>query len=232
MDCRKWIVTNAICNASKYTHLSKWIEYADLMSLRKNVAVNYLGAGVSAIAPILALPWYIGLLGAKYWGLVSFIWVLQSILGLLNAGLAQALIREISMLIADSRFGKQKIAAILYGFERIYWGFAIAAGVLVICLANAIVVHWLKLGDISVETGRLVIYAAAIIFMVQFPVALYRSVIFGCGDQIRQNVIASAATLIRHVCGVALLFAYGSITSYKLCCLIEGMFFFFFQPFI
>ena len=175
---------------------------------------NYFGAGISALAPILALPWYISILGTKYWGLVSFVVVLQGILGLINAGLAQALIREISSLITAKEIGQKKIAGILYGFERIYWGFSICAGLLVACFANSIVTHWLKLGDIPIETGKLVIYAAAVIFVVQFPVSIYRSVLFGCGHQVKQNMLASIATVLRHLCCVAILYIHGSILTY------------------
>jgi O-antigen/teichoic acid export membrane protein len=185
-----------------------------LTSIQKNVVASYLGTGVSAIAPILALPWYISILGTKYWGLVSFIWVLQGILGLINAGLAQALIREISSLIILKENGQKKIAAIFYGFERIYWGFSFCVGILVACFADSIVTHWLKLGDIPVETGQLVIYAAAAIFAVQFPVSLYRSVLFGSGHQIKQNVVISVTTVLRHFGGVMALYIHGSILTY------------------
>jgi O-antigen/teichoic acid export membrane protein len=184
------------------------------MSIRRNVAGNYLGAAVSAIAPILALPWYVSILGAKYWGLVSFVLVLQGILGLVNAGLAQALIREISSLINAKEIGQKKIAAILFGFERIYWGFSIGAGITVAFFADIIVTRWLKLGDIPVETGRLVIYAAAIIFAVQFPVSIYRSVLFGSGHQVKQNVVVSTATVLRHVGCILVLYIHGSVVTY------------------
>ena len=184
------------------------------MTIRKNVAANYLGALVSAIAPILALPWYISILGTKYWGLVSFVVVLQGILGLVNAGLSQALIREISSLILIPRIGQRKIATILYGFERIYWGFSFCTAILVALFANSKVTNWLKLGDIPVETGMFVIYAAAVIFAVQFPVSIYRSVLFGGGHQVKQNVVISIATVLRHAGCVIALYVHGSIVTY------------------
>ncbi len=184
------------------------------MTIRKDVLANYFGTGVSAIAPILALPWYISLLGAKLWGLVSFVWILQAILGLVNAGLAQALIREISSLFSSAEDGTKRIAAILFGFERIYWGFSIATGILVACFAGVIVNGWLKLGNIPVETGKQVIYAAAIIFTVQFPASIYRTVLFGCGHQVQQNMVAAMATVFRHAGGVAVLCIHGSVVTY------------------
>ena len=184
------------------------------MSVRKNVLANYIGAGTSALAPILAMPWYISILGTKFWGLVSFIWVLQALLALVNAGLAQALIREISHLAIAKEVGQKRIAAILFGFERIYWGFSISAGLILAYFANNITTGWLRLGEIPVETGMMVIYAASAIFILQFPASLYRSVLFGSGHQIKQSVIISTATVLRHLGGVALLSIHGSIETY------------------
>ena len=117
------------------------------MNIRQNIIANYVGAGIAALAPILALPWYISLLGIKYWGLVSFISILLGMLGLANAGLAQTLVREFSRLVVDQANGQKRIATILFGFERIYWLFALAAAVLLWLFANTIVVHWIKLGE-------------------------------------------------------------------------------------
>lgn len=183
------------------------------MSIRKNIAANYLGTAISVIAPILALPWYISILGTKHWGLVSFVLVLQGILGLVNVGLATVLIREIASLITLEN-GQKRIAAILYGFERIYWGFALGASILTVCFASNIVASWIKLGDIPVETGKLVIYVAAVIFAVQFPVSLYRSILSGCGHQVEQSIVISITTVLRHVGCVLVLCIQGSIVTY------------------
>lgn len=184
------------------------------MSLKKNVAANYLGAAVSVLVPILALPWYLSLLGTKYWGLASFVWVLQAILGLVNAGLAQALIREISRISAHETDDRKKVAALLFGFERIYWGFAISTGILVACFADAVASGWLKLENIPSETGRQVILAAAFIFVVQFPVSIYRTVLFGSGLQVSQNMVVAVFTIIRHLGGVIVLYLHRSIATY------------------
>ncbi len=181
----------------------------------KNIAANYLGVAAASLAPVLALPWYVSLLGAKYWGLASFVWVLQALLGLVNAGLAQAIIREVSSFAADQQSGARRIASVLYGFERIYWGFSLLVGLLVAGLSGSIVSGWLTLGDIPVATGREVIYAASVIFVVQFPVSIYRSVLFGSGQQVKQNMVVSAFSVLRHVGAVfALIYVQGSIEVY------------------
>jgi hypothetical protein len=48
------------------------------MSLKKNILANYIGGGTVALAPILALPWYLAALGPKQFGLVSFVVMLQA----------------------------------------------------------------------------------------------------------------------------------------------------------
>lgn len=64
--------------------------------LIKNISSNYLAAVTAALAPLLAVQWYLDSIGAYKFGLISFITTLQVVLGLLDAGLSQALIREFS----------------------------------------------------------------------------------------------------------------------------------------
>lgn len=184
------------------------------MSIRRNIAANYVGAGVAALAPVLALPWYISLLGMKYWGLISFISILLGILGLASAGLAQTLVREFSRLLVDQDNGQKRIATILFGFERIYWLFALATALVLCLFANTIVSHWIKLGDIPVELGRAVVYGAAAIFATMFPVAVYRSVLLGCGEQVRQNILLSGGAVLKHAGCVFALLCFPSIYTY------------------
>lgn len=184
------------------------------MNIRRNIAANYIGVGIASITPILALPWYIQILGMKYWGLISFISILLGILGLANAGLAQTLVREFSRLAGDQENGQKRIATILLGFERIYWLFAFAAAVLVCIFASSIVAHWIKLGDIPTEYGLAVVYAAAALFASIFPVAVYRSVLRGCGEQVKQNAVLSGGAVIKHAGGVFALLCFPSIYTY------------------
>lgn len=135
-------------------------------------------------------------------------------LGLASAGLAQTLVREFSRLVVDQESGQKRIATILFGFERIYWLFAIAAAALLCLFANTIVVHWIKLGDIPAEVGRAVVYGAAALFATLFPVAVYRSVLLGCGEQVKQNVLLSGGSVIKHAGGVIVLSFFPSIYTF------------------
>jgi len=184
------------------------------MSLRGNILANYVGAGVVAISPILALPWYLSLLGVKQFGLLSFIATLQVVLTLIDAGMSQSLVREFTLRLDNEKGSTLKAAALLFGFERIYWLFALLIGGLTMLLASFIASHWLNLGSLAIELGVLAVYGAAILFMVQFPGSVYRSVLVAGQAHVELNGILVASALFRHIGGVVVLLLWPTIAAY------------------
>lgn len=184
------------------------------MPLRRNILANYLGMGAVVLAPILALPWYLSELGPKQFGLIGFITMLQAILGLLDAGMSQALVREVAVRFDTSDGGRYGTASLLLGFERIYWGFALCAGLVVTLLADTIAKHWLNLDGLPVTTGQQAVYGAAAIFAAQFPGSIYRSLLVGGQAQVALNSIMASGALLRHVGGVAVIIAWPALSAY------------------
>jgi len=184
------------------------------MSLKKNILANYIGAGAVALAPVLALPWYLAALGPKQFGLVGFVVMLQAVLGLLDAGMSQALVREFAVRTLRINGERLSMAALLFGFERIYWVFAISAACVTLLLANVIATHWLNLGDLPVALGREAIYGAAAIFAVQFPGSVYRSLLVGAQAQVALNGVMFGGALLRHVGGVIVVLLWPTLTTF------------------
>ncbi len=184
------------------------------MLLRRNILANYLGTGAVVLAPILALPWYLSELGPKQFGLIGFMAMLQAILGLLDAGMSQAMVREVAVRFDTTDKGRYRTASLLYGFERVYWAFAFCAGFVVVLLADTIATHWLNLDGLPVTTGREAIYGAAAIFAAQFPGSIYRSLLVGGQAQVALNGIMAGGTLLRHVGGVAVVFVWPTLSAY------------------
>lgn len=183
--------------------------------MKRNILANYLGTGVTVLAPILALPWYLSVLGAKQYGLIGFIAMLQGmILGLLDAGMSQALVREVAARFDMTALGRQRTASLLFGFERIYWLFALCAGLVVALLADTIATHWLKLEGLPVATGREAVYGAAALFAAQFLGSIYRSVLVGTQAQITLNAIMAVGALLRHLGGVAVVVVWPTLLAY------------------
>ncbi len=197
------------------------------MTLVKNALSNYLGAGVVILAPIIALPWYLNALGAKQYGLVSFIAFLQTILGLLDAGIGQALIHEFAVRYGSSAAARRDAAAILYGFERIYWIFSFCVGCVLFLSAGFISDYWLKLDGISTSLGVFAVYGSAAIFMFQFPGFVYRSFLVGVQAQTSLGVVTMVSTLLRHGGAVLILQTYPTLYAYivwhAICLLLETL---------
>lgn len=184
------------------------------MPLRRNILANYLGMGAVVLAPVLALPWYFSELGPRQFGLIGFIAMLQAILGLLDAGMSQALVREVAVRFDTTDKGRYRTASLLYGFERIYWVFALCAGFVVVLLADTIATHWLNLDGLPVTTGREAVYGAAAIFAAQFPGSIYRSLLVGGQAQIALNGIMAGGTLLRHAGGVVVVAVWPTLSAY------------------
>ena len=184
------------------------------MGLRKNILANYLGAGTIALAPILALPWYLQALGPKQFGLISFITMLQALFGILDAGTSQALVREFAVRFNAGKDGRRDAASLLFGFERLYWIFAVATGAAVLMLSNVISSHWLVLGDLPLSTGTAAVCGAGFLFAVQFPGSVYRSLLVGVQAQVSLNSVMLTAALMRHIGGVAVLQFWPTLYAY------------------
>lgn len=183
-------------------------------SLPRNILANYVGTGAIALAPILALPWYLSALGPRQFGLVGFVTTLQAVLNLLDAGMSQALVREISIRAAGEGAAKPRTAALLYGFERVYWILALVAGIGLVMLAGPIARHWLHLEGTSERVGHVAVAGAATIFAMTFPGSLYRSLLVGTEHQVVLNKIQLGATLLRHGGAVLAVNLWPSLTTY------------------
>lgn len=186
------------------------------MPLKQNILANYVGTGVGALAPLLALPFYLSALGPTQFGLVAFIAMLQALLGLIDAGMSQALVREFALRANPTDAGRLRSSALLFGFERIYWVFALAVGLTTVLLASSIASHWLKLDGLPLELGRDAIYGAAVIFACLFPGSVYRSVLVGAQAQITLNALVLCSALIRHGGGVLIVLIWPTLNAYLL----------------
>lgn len=182
--------------------------------LQRNILANYLGAGTVALAPILALPWYLAALGPQQFGLIGFIVMLQAILGLLDAGMSQALVREVAVRLDATAGGQQRTASLLFGFERLYWLFGFGAGGLTLLAADFVAAHWLNLGGLPAVAGQQAVYGAAFIFAAQFPGSLYRSVLIGAQAQVALNASMLGGALVRHAGGVLVVLFWPSLSTY------------------
>ena len=184
------------------------------MALRRTILANYAGAAAVALAPVLALPWYLGALGPKQFGLIGFIVMLQAVLGLLDAGMSQSLVREIAVRLGMNVTGKQSAAALLFGFERIYWLFGLCVGSITFLGADRVAARWLNLADLPQTMGTQAVCGAALLFAVQFPGSVYRSLLVGAQAQIPLNGLTVGGALLRHAGAVLIVHCWPTLLAY------------------
>lgn len=184
------------------------------MSLRRNIIANYCGAIAVVAGPLLAMPYYLSILGASQFGLISFVILVQMILGLLDAGLSQALVREVTIRFNPLAAQQRSAADLLYGFERIYWLFALIAGLVLAVFSKLIAEQWLNLNNLPIYLGQQAVIGAAVIFMVQFPGSVYKSLLLGSQSQVSLNSITFISAVARHVGSVLLVMHYSMLMAY------------------
>ena len=182
--------------------------------MKRNIIANYFGAGCVALAPVLALPWYLSSLGPEMFGLIGFVALVQALMGLIDAGMSQALVRAFSVQIDEGVDGRAGAADLLLGFERLYWCCALGAGALIFSFSHEIAAYWLVLEKVSVNQGQYALWGAAAIFMLQFPGSVYRSVLVGAQAQVQLNSVLAFAAVLRHLGGVVVVSIWPTLEAY------------------
>lgn len=188
------------------------------MSLKKNILAIYVATGVIALAPLLAMPWYLSALGPGQFGLIGFVMMLQAVFGLLDAGMSQALVRE----FAGRLHGKgplhdeQGAALLLRGFERVYWLLGLVVAGIAMLFSGGIAANWLKLGDVPFALGQLAVQGSAALFAVQFPGSLYRSLLVGAQAHVPLSRLMLGFAVLRHGGGVAVVMLFPGLGVYLL----------------
>jgi len=169
------------------------------MSLRKTAVANYVAAAIAAGAPLLALPFYVNGLGPEGWGLVSFAMTLAVTVGMLEVGISQRLVRDLSLLAhrQQSEFSRVTRAVEVY-----YWAAAIVLSLAVAALAPLVVGRWLNLPASHQQEGHHTIYFCAVLLLTQIPNAAYRSFLVATDRQVPLCAHTALVNLAKHGGGV------------------------------
>lgn len=200
----------------RISNISNHILKIKITKYNKNVTFNYLGTAAAVTGPLIALPWYLSILGAENFGLIGFIITLQGILLLLESGLSQVSYREFAVKLNKFKSDLPAAANLLSGFEKIYWSLSLAAAFLIISFSGLIAENWIVLDEKSIPLGKQAVYGAAIIFIFQFPGGLYKGFLQAAEEQVVLNTILISCIILRHLFGVLIVFYLPSLLTYIL----------------
>lgn len=167
--------------------------------MRKNILANYCGTAVAVLSPLLALPFYVRVLGPAGWGMLSFAFTLVALLGLIEVGLGQRLTRDIALCTRESPV---RASSLLKGLERVYWAAAATLALMLAVSGPVIATDWIR-GDSRVALQMT--WFASSLLLTQLPSSVYRSALLATDGHVELNVIASVVAAAKHLGGVVVL---------------------------
>ncbi|MBM0106160.1 oligosaccharide flippase family protein [Steroidobacter sp. S1-65] len=169
------------------------------MSVGKNIVANYSGALITAASPIIALPLYLASLGTQQWGLVSFATTLATLVSLLEIGLSQRVVRDLTLL---RHRDLSQASRVWPGLVAYYWGMGAIGGVALVGTSQWLVEGWLRVPADLTDAALATIYFAAVLALTQIPNSLYRSAMLASGRHVALNVQLALFSVLKHGIGV------------------------------
>lgn len=174
------------------------------ISLRRNVAANYIGQTYQALIGVLMLPVYVRYLGAESFGLVGFFGVLQAWFQLFDMGLSQTLVREAAR-YRGGALGRKDFHVLFRTMESVFVVLAVSGGVMLLFAAPWIATHWLKLEALRADEVAACVRLMTMISAIRLVSGPYRSVLMGFEHQVWMNGFGMVVGTIRSVAVVGLL---------------------------
>jgi O-antigen/teichoic acid export membrane protein len=164
--------------------------------LRHTIFANSVGQAWTALFTLASVPVYIHKLGIEAYGVVAFLASLQAILGLLDLGLATSINREVS-LRSPHKSRHAEMRDLVRTFEVLYIVVGAVIALSVVLAAQWLTTAWVKPGALGPSTLQLATVVFGITIGIQWPVSMYKGVMFGLERQIRLNAITMAVTTFR-----------------------------------
>ena len=170
------------------------------MRLARNMAAAMANSVVVVLINLVALPFYLRFLGMEAYGLIGFYATLQTVLQVLDLGLAPTISREIAH---DAETGKQlRAASLLRTLSVVYIGVAVAIAGLVAIAAPWIGAHWLQAKALPAETIEQAVMLMGVNLACRWPISLYHGALVGAHRLARSaatsttiNICAATATI-------------------------------------
>lgn len=174
------------------------------MSLKKNILVNYLGQGWSALMGLAFIPLYIQYLGMEAYGLIGLFAVMQAWLALLDMGMSPTLNREMARFSAGAH-SPQSIRDLLRSLEMISFGIAALIALGVWATSGYLASDWLKADKLPIAVVAQALSVMAIVVALRFVEGIYRGSLFGLQRQVWYNGANAVLSTMRHGGAVAVL---------------------------
>lgn len=174
------------------------------MSLKRNLAANYVSQGYIAVIGVALVPLYLKYMGAEAYGLVGFYAMLQRWFNVLDMGLTPTMAHQ------TARFHGGGLSALDYrrlvrALEGIFFAVALFGGGLLFLSAHWVGGHWLKVRSLPLSEVALCLQMIAIIVALRWMGGLYRGAVTGAERQVWLSGFTSLVATLRFVAVVPVL---------------------------
>jgi O-antigen/teichoic acid export membrane protein len=174
------------------------------VSLRKNVAANYVGQGWRVLMSLAFVPLYIRYLGIEAYGLIGIFTILQTWLNLLDMGMRPALGREMARFTGGVH-DAQSIWDLLRSIEIIVLAIAVLTAVAVWAASGWLASDWVTAERLPVASVAQAFVLMGVVGALYFIESVYTSSIAGLQRQVVQNLVGIIMATARGVGAVAIL---------------------------
>lgn len=148
------------------------------MSLKRNVAANYVSQIYTTLISMVMVPLYVRYMGAEAYGLVGFFATLQVIFQLLDIGLTPTMSRETARFNGGAT-DALSLRRLLRALEGIFVGVGLLGAAILIAGAGVISAKWLKVQTLPLSEVKQAIVLMALIIALRWVSGLYRGAVNG-----------------------------------------------------
>ena len=164
------------------------------MRLAWNMAVAMANSVVVVLISLVALPFYLRFLGMEAYGLVGFYATLQTVLQVLDLGLAPTISREIAR--GAETGGQRRSASLLRTLGVIYVGVAVAIAAVIALAAPWVGSHWLQARALPESTVAQAVALMGVNLACRWPISLYQGALIGAHRLARY----AATSMVINIC--------------------------------
>ena len=151
--------------------------------VKKNIVANLISQAWAPLVVLLAMPFYVGLLGMEAVGLVGLYVAIQALARPLDAGLGMTLARELARLSVQPDSARE-MRNLLRTLATLYWAVAAAIGLTLAASAPLIARWWVRPDSLSTETVTQAIALMGLALGLQWPSVLYQGGLTGLQHQV------------------------------------------------
>lgn len=173
------------------------------MRLARNMAAGMANSVVVVLINLIALPFYLRFLGTEAYGLIGFYATLQTVLQVLDLGLAPTVSREIAH---GTETGQQRrSSSLLRTLGVVYVGVALVIAGLVALAAPWIGANWLQAKSLPDATVTQAVALMGVNLACRWPISLYHGALVGAHRLARSAATSATINILATITTIAVL---------------------------